>query len=95
MRLPREMAERRSVMRKCVFCSSSELVGEEEGEEDDVRGAWGEARAATVREAAVPLWAKRRRAVQIELRSPLVLRAGRARLSMGVAGNGRSGHVEK
>lgn len=54
MRLPREMAERRRVMRKCVFGTSLEVVGEEE-EEDDVSGGGREARAATVREAAVPL----------------------------------------
>ena len=54
MRLPREMQERRKVMRKCVFDSS---------DEDEVSaGTGGEAgasrRAATVREAAVPLWAE-------------------------------------
>jgi hypothetical protein len=41
-------------MRKCVFGTSLEVVGEEE-EEDDVSGGGREARAATVREAAVPL----------------------------------------
>ena len=45
---PREMAERRRVTRKCVFGAG---VEEEEGGEA--------ASAATVREAAVPLWAAR------------------------------------
>lgn len=80
MRLPREMAERRRVMRKCVFCSSSELVGEED---DGVSGGGEAARAATVREAAVPLWAER--TVRREFRSLLAVRAGRARLSIGVS----------
>jgi len=51
-RFPREMAERRRVMRKCVFgFRSSEVVvgGAEAGEDEEAR------RAATVREAAVPL----------------------------------------
>lgn len=45
MRFPSEMAERRKVMRKCVFGSKAE--------EDNDGGEV--ARAATVREAAVPL----------------------------------------
>ena len=53
-RSPREMPERRKVMRKCVLGSSSV----------DVDGGGGEARrAATVREAAVPLWTELRRGV--------------------------------
>ena len=47
-RFPREMAERRRVMRKCVFGAGVEEEGGGEA-----------ASAATVREAAVPLWAAR------------------------------------
>lgn len=76
------MAERRRVMRKCVFGGSPEVVGEEEEEEEEV-SAGGEARrAATVREAAVPLWAEHRCAVRREVRNPLGVRPGRATLSM-------------
>jgi hypothetical protein len=50
------MAERRRVMRKCVFGSPEVGDEEEDEDEDEVSGAGGEARrAATVREAAVPL----------------------------------------
>ena len=55
MRFPRDMPERRRVMRKCVFGSSPEVVEELEEEDKGCGGASEEARAATVREAAVPL----------------------------------------
>src|SRR6266404_9786929 len=83
MRFPREMPERRRVMRKCVF-GSPDAVGEEEDDEDEESDDGGDARsAATVREAAVPLWAER--IVRRELRNPLAVRVGRATQSMVVA----------
>ncbi len=85
MRFPREMPERRRVMRKCVF-GSPDAVGEEEEDEDEERGGGGDARsAATVREAAVPLWAEHRCIVRRELRNTLAVRVGRATQSMVVA----------
>src|ERR1700761_1643615 len=68
-RAPREIAESRRVTRKCVFGS---VVPEGGGGED--------ARAATVREAAVPLWAARicgtvrdfRRALRVKARREVV-----------------------
>ena len=94
MRLPREMPERRKVMRKCVF-GSPKVVDGEEGEDEVSGGAGGETevswRAATVREAAVPLWAEHRCAVKRELRKLLAVRpvrAGRATLSIGMGRRG-------
>jgi hypothetical protein len=86
------MAERRRVMRKCVFgVGSSEVVVCEEEDEEVVSGG-AEAgedeearRAATVREAAVPLWTEHLCIVRRELRNPLAVRVGRATLSMVVA----------
>ena len=79
-RFPREMPERRRVMRKCV-CGSPDAVGEE----DEEGCGFGEARrAATVREAVVPLWTEHRCIVRRVLRSPLGVRVGRT-LSMVVA----------
>ena len=83
-RFPRDMPERRRVMRKCV-CGSADVV---DGEEDDKGGCGvgGEARrAATVREAAVPLWTEHRCIVRRGLRSPLAVKVGRTKLSMVVA----------
>ena len=60
-------------MRKCVFGSSPEVEEEEEEEDKGCGGASEEARAATVREAAVPLWAERRCTVRRELRKPLAV----------------------
>jgi hypothetical protein len=72
-------------MRKCV-CGSPEAVDDEEEDDKGSCGVGGEARrAATVREAAVPLWTEHRCIVRRELRSPLGLRVGRTRLSMVVA----------
>jgi hypothetical protein len=72
-------------MRKCVY-GSPDAVGEEEEEDEESCGAGGEARrAATVREAAVPLWTEHRCIVRRELRSPLGVRVGRTTLSMVVA----------
>ncbi len=66
---------------------SPDAVGEKEEDEDEEScGGGGNARsAATVREAAVPLWAERRFIVRRELRSPLTVRLGRATLGMVVA----------
>jgi len=76
-RFPREMAERRRVMRKCVF-GSPDVVGEEEEGDEDSCGVGEEARrAATVREAAVPLCTEHRCIVRRVLRSPLGVRVGR------------------
>lgn len=47
-------------MRKCVLGSSPEVLDEKEEEDKGSGGAGEEARAATVREAAVPLWAEHR-----------------------------------
>jgi hypothetical protein len=80
-RFPREMPERRRVMRKCV-CGSPDAVGEEEDEEGC--GVGEARRAATVREAVVPLWTEHRCIVRRVLRSPLGVRVGRT-LSMVVA----------
>lgn len=87
MRFPREIPERRRVTRKCVFGSFDAVDGEEGEEEDEVAsdGAAGDLearRAATVREAAVPLWAEHRCIVRRGLRNPLGVRVGRAILSM-------------
>jgi len=96
MRFPREMPERRRVTRKCVF-GSPDAVDGEEGEEEDEEvsdGAAGELearRAATVREAAVPLWAEHRCIVRRELRNPLAVRVGRVKLSMVWSSRARSG----
>ena len=70
MRFPRDMPERRRVMRKCVFGSSPAVVEEED---KGCGGVSEEARAATVREAAVPLWAEHRCTVRRELRKPLAV----------------------
>jgi len=85
-RFPREMPERRRVMRKCVY-GSPDVVGEEEEDEEESCGDGGEARrAATVREAAVPLWTEHCCIARRELKSPLVrVRVGRTTLSMAVA----------
>jgi hypothetical protein len=78
------MPERRRVMRKCVH-GSPDAVGEEEDDEESC-GVGGEARrAATVREAVVPLWTEHRCIMRRELRSPLGMRVGRTTLSMVVA----------
>ena len=78
-------------MRKCVF-ASLEVAGEEEEVEKVLvsASAGGETslKAATVREAAVPLWAEHRCAVERNLRNPLIVRAGRATLSVGVVAEG-------
>lgn len=85
-RFPREIPDRRRVIRKCVHGSPG-VVGEEEDEDEESCGVGGEARrAATVREAAVPLWTEHRWIVRKELRSPLGVRVGRTTLSMVVAG---------
>lgn len=83
MRFPREMPERRKVTRKCVF-GSPDPVDEEEVVGDGVAGDSEARRAATVREATVPLCAEHRCIVRRELKNPLVVRAGRATLSMNV-----------
>ncbi len=84
-RFPREMPERRRVMRKCVY-GSPDAVAEEGEDEEETCGVGGEARrAATVREAAVPLWTEHRCIVRKELRSPLGVIVGRMTFSMVVA----------
>ena len=65
------------------MCGSPDAVGEEEDEEEGC-GVGEARRAATVREAAVPLWTEHRCIVRRVLRSPLGMRVGRT-LSMVVA----------
>ena len=60
-------------MRKCVLGSSPEVLDEEGVEDKESGNAGEEARAATVREAAVPLWAEHRCTVRRELRKPLAV----------------------
>jgi hypothetical protein len=62
---------------------SPDAVGEHEDEEEEICGVGGEAtRAATVREAAVPLCTEQRCILRRELRSPLGVRVGRTTLSI-------------